>query len=471
MKIRSAILLGGLILAFAGTPEPGLIAAQDRPQNQNEAWTGSVEQKVWGLMTIWATAKANFPFFDQRPGLDWDKKAREYIPRVIAAPDMAAYYDVLCEFAALLKDGHTAVNRPGGFFDPSLDWPPLEVQVVDGAYLVARMAETEDLKRNAITRGSEIVEIDGAPAAAYFQDRIARFESRGTRHADEAISIFRLLVGPTGSGVNLKLREPDGREQTVRLIRDARTPDGGRFFFRLLESYINQESPIEVRRLEGGIVYIRIANFGSEKVVPEFMKAFDAEIGPSVKGMMLDIRFNPGGDDTLAFPVIGCFFDAPVPSFRWKSPKYVPAKASWGMPLEWEEGSLGPDVIEIRQGKRYTGPLVILTGPATFSTAEDFCIPFDFAKRAVLVGETTAGSTGNPIRIPLPGGGDFRVVTLRTVYPDGREWVGAGIKPGVTVRPTREDIRRGEDPVLKKGLEVLKNWDRFRPAKSPAGRP
>jgi len=82
--------------------------------------------------------------------------------------------------------------------------------------------------------------------------------------------------------------------------------------------------------------------------------------------------------------------------------------------------------------------------------------------RAILVGEITAGSTGNPHRVQLPGGGNFRVVTLRTLYPDGKEWVGIGIKPNVEVHTTQKDIYEGNDPVLSKAIEVLKNVDAYK---------
>ena len=461
MKSKAMIRFS-TVLTVAWISLAGSALAQDQSQRQEEAWTGSVEQKVWGLMTVWSTAKYNFPFFDQRPGLNWDEKAREYLPRAIAAPDMAAYYDVLCELAALLKDGHTAVNRPGGPFDPSQDWPPLEVQVIDGKYIVARLEETAEMRRNKIEPGLEILAVDGVPVDEYFHDRVVRYESRGTRQADEAIGIIKLLVGPRGSAVELKVRDMKGRERTLSLTRNSTAKSGRPFFPRLLEWYLNESAPIETRDLGGGIVYMRIANFGSEQVDTEFLKAFDSIAWPTVKGVMLDVRFNPGGDDTYAFPLISCFFDAPVRSFLWKSPRYVPAKKSWGSEPEWEQGSCGPEFIEPRRGNRYLGPLVILTGPATYSTAEDFLIPFDFSKRAVLVGGITSGSTGNPLRVSLPGGGNFRVVTLRTLYPDGREWVGAGIKPQVEVYPTRLDIQRGGDPALRKAVEVLKNWDRYR---------
>jgi len=66
-------------------------------------------------MTIWSEAKYNFPWFDKRPGLDWDAKVQEYIPRVIAAQDIESYYRVLTEFAVLLQDGEVGENAAGRY--------------------------------------------------------------------------------------------------------------------------------------------------------------------------------------------------------------------------------------------------------------------------------------------------------------------------------------------------------------------
>lgn len=463
MKIKKAIsLLLELAMVFILSASTASARNQEPTAGGGNDWTGSNEQKIWGLMTVWSEAKFNFPFFAQRPGLNWDEKVREYLPRVIAAPDMDSYYDILCEFAALLKDGHTAVNRPGGFLDPGSDWPPLEVQVVGGKYVVARCDETAELKKNKIYPGLEIVSIEGVPADSYFQAHVLRYESRGSRQADEALNIFRLLLGTKNTMVALGVRDWNGKERSVSLTRNSLRKSGQPFFPRLFEWYMNESSPIEIRRMKGGIVYIKIANFGSEQASKEFLKLFDRIDWLAVKGVIIDIRYNPGGDDRFAFPIIGCFIATPVKSFLWKSPKYVPAKIAWGHDPEWEQGFMGEgEFIQPRAGRRYLGPLVILTGPATYSTAEDFLIPLDFSKRAVLVGETTAGSTGNPHRVALPGGGNFRVVTLRTLYPDGREWVGIGIKPQVEMHPTQKDIVNNFDRILNGGIEVIKNWGKY----------
>jgi carboxyl-terminal processing protease len=99
-----------------------------------------------------------------------------------------------------------------------------------------------------------------------------------------------------------------------------------------------------------------------------------------------------------------------------------------------------------------------LIGPATFSAAEDFVVPLQRSERAPLVGEKTAGSTGNPLRVPLPGNGNFRVVTVRMTYSDGEEYVGHGIQPDVEVRMTPKDIYEQNDPVLEKGIATIKSW-------------
>lgn len=448
--------MASLVLTIMLSVAVGTAASAQEPgQPPDLAWTGSVDQKVWGLMTVWATAKYNFPFFDRRPELDWDAKAREYIPRVVAAPDREAYYRVLMEFAALLEDGHTGVNPPGWPIPPGTDKPPLELQVVEAKVVVARVGDTEENATQRIRPGLEVIEVDGRPVRAYFADHVLRYESRGTPQADDSIELWHLLDGPKGSTVELTVKAINGVTRTVRLTRDATQRSGPSFQWRIIEWYA-APTPVEGRMLDSGLFYIRISNFGSESVVKAFQQVLDAADWSAVRGVILDVRFNPGGDSDVAYAIVSHLVDRPVESGVWKSPKYVPAHRGWQLPAEWQEGHTGPVMIQPRAGRRYTGPLVILTGPATYSAAEDFLVPLHAAGRATLVGEKTAGSTGNPLRVALPGGGNFRVVTLDCRYPDGREFVGIGIRPDVEVHPTQADLESGRDPVLARAEAIAK---------------
>jgi C-terminal processing protease CtpA/Prc len=108
--------------------------------------------------------------------------------------------------------------------------------------------------------------------------------------------------------------------------------------------------------------------------------------------------------------------------------------------------------------------VALLVGPRTFSAAEDFAMAFDVMKRGILVGEATAGSTGQPLVFDLPGGGTARICVKRDSYPDGREFVGKGIQPTIVVAPTVADLRAGRDPVLERAVAALQEM------KAPAER-
>ena len=414
------------------------------------------EEKIWGLMQVWAEAKFNFPFFDQVPTLDWDGSAQEFIPRVIAAEGVASYYEVLMEFAAQLHDGHTAVIPPWRLVRPGWDQPPVEVQVIGDGFFVARVGVSEDLQKQRVYPGLEILEIgDGTPIRTYFNDNVVRLGSRGTKQADEAVGLITLLYGPQGSTVPLKVRDVDGTERSITLTRRSRQDNGDTFRWRLLQWYEADPSVI-ARDLGNGITLITIRNFMEIKGREQFQEIFDHLGLDSTTGIILDIRFNPGGDTSNAYDVVSYFIDEPVKGSKWQSIKYVPAYRSWGNEPEWEVSDAA--IIEPRTGTRYGGPLVVLTGPATFSSAEDFLVPLSYSGRAVLVGGTTAGSTGNPIYVDLPRGGKFRVVSKRDLFPDGTEFVGYGIPPDVAVEPTQIDLFEGRDPVLEAGVEAITSW-------------
>jgi len=454
------VIMGFLALALflkaTDIQDTGSLANQEDGKYQ---WTGSVEQKLWGLMTIWSEAKFNFPYFDRIPDIDWDAKVQEYIPRVMKADSLDSYYDLLMEFAALLKDGHTQVMPPWMFAKPGYDHPPVELQVVEERFYVARTGDTEEIRKQKIIPGLEVLDIGEVSVRTYLEENVLRFNSRSTPQAEESIGLIGIFSGPKDSQVPLKVKDPDGTVRRVSLTRNSRDKGGDVFLPRWVRWFMF-DPLIETKMINPDICYIRISNFGNEKVVEEFRKVFDRLDLSRIKGIILDIRYNPGGDSANADSITSFLTDQPLKAEKWKSLSYVPAYRSWGRPTGWLEGA--QSVIEPRDGKRFSGPLVILTGPGTHSAAEDFLVPLQYAKRAILVGEKTAGSTGNPIRIPLPGGGMFTVVSLRAMFPDGREFVGIGISPDVEVHPTPKDLLTGTDPVLQKGIDVIRNWALFR---------
>jgi hypothetical protein len=440
-----AILLSSV--AWIGSGATPLAAAE------SQDWNGTPEQKVWGLMQVWGAVKHNFAFFDHVPDLDWDATVQAAIPGVLAADSKDDYYKLLNEIVSQLHDGHTFVVAPA-LRDGTEDSPPVEFQVIEDRIILVRAGDTDEIRSQNVRPGLELVAVgENVPARQYLHENALRYYSGSTKQGGEAFGMFLFLRGPKDSAVKLTLKDVAGATGTVTLTRNSATRDGSTFQFRIRDF----SRLVESRAMGGGIAYLRLATFDDEGVPAAFDTALDRLDPARLKGMILDLRYNMGGDDGIAWPVLSRLIDRPVMGFTWKTREYLPAFASWGKAEAWYQGdtvSVGPST-----RSRYTGPLVVLTDPNTMSTSEDFLVPLDYAGRALLVGEATAGTTGNPINVRLPGGAILRVCSLRCTYPDGREFVGRGVEPDIVVHPTVAGIRANRDEVLEKAIEVLRDWD------------
>jgi C-terminal processing protease CtpA/Prc len=452
MRMMVAILL--VCCLVPAVPVYAQPVAQPFPELE---WTGTTEQKLWGLMQIWSEAKYSFPHQERLEELDWDATVQEHIPRVMAAKDMDSYYMTLMELAALLKDSHTSVLPPWGYFKPDNDYPPVEIQVIEGAFYVVRAGDTEEIKSHRIYPGLEILEIDGVPVGEHFAENVLRYYTRGPKHADEAVLVAYLLDGPKGTAVTMKVKDTDGAVREVSLTRNSAVGDGPPFMYQFVQDvFMAQE--IESRLLDDGILYVKIPNYEHDGVLNSFMALIEGLDVDATKGMILDVRNNMGGSSRICSGIVSCLIDESVSSPTERYLQYSAARRAWGRKQEWSTRTYD---INPSKGKRYSGPMVILTGPITNSSAEDFVIELKQTGRATTVGGRTSGGAGNPLNIPLPGGGTFRVATFTATFPDGTEYVGTGIEPDIEVYPTAQDLTDGTDPVLKKGVEVARNWEKY----------
>ncbi len=425
---------------------------QAQPAQQRE-WTGTTEQKLWGLMTVWAETKYGFPYVEKLQKLDWDKKAREYIPAVMAAKDVESYYRVLMELVTLLQDSHTSVMPPWGYFKPGFDMPPVEVKVIGDKFYVFKAGEADEIKSQRISPGLEILEVEHVPVREYFKKNVLKFNTRGSKQADDALLVIYLLYGPKDGKVKLKVKDTGGAVRTVTLTRNSMCKNNLPFMYGFVKSSFVAQTIVS-KMLPGGILYVDIPNFEKDRVQVDFRKLIDTVDAKEVKGMIVDVRNNLGGSSTICRKIVSCLIDKPVKTPSMNYPHYIAAHKAWGKEPVW---SSVHNEIKPREGKRYLGPLVVLTGPLTNSSAEDLVIELQQNGRAKIVGEKTTGGAGNKLVSNLPGGGKFMLATFKATYPDGREYIGIGITPDIPVAPTPQDIVKGNDAVLEKGIEVIKN--------------
>jgi C-terminal processing protease CtpA/Prc len=428
-----------------------LAAARPRWEAQNRFWDSPAlntafkenlteDEKIAGLARFWSEAKYNFAWFEKRPDLDWDAKMIEYLPRVRATKSTLDYYRVMMEFAALLKDGHTNVSPPRELQDDFWSRPAIWIALVEGRVLVAKVLGDEALTAAGVRRGVELIAVDGLPVREYAARFVMSFLSVSTEQDrdNRAFRAYPLLSGPPNSKVRLQFRDESGKAfevTTTRLAgseldkRDTRPPRG-RLEFRLLD--------------DGRIAYVALNTFAERDIVTDFEKAW-----PEIRkapALILDVRANGGGNSGFGSQILSYLVAKGGDTEAVRMRLYRPAYRAWGRGEDWQDQTW---TVDAQPGAGYGGRVVLLTGPGTFSAAEDFAASFDMLKAGIILGEPTAGSTGQPLSFPLPGGGSARVCTLQTRYADGREFVGVGVQPKIRVTPTIADFLAGKDTVLE----------------------
>ncbi len=435
--------------------------------------TLTADERLEGFVQLWSAVKSDFVFLDQRPGLDWDKVLREYLPRVRAEQSDEAYARLLSECVARLQDGHSVVWGEGAWFAVPLyprNAPPVAISPVEGKAIIADLVETEDVRRAGLTRGMEVTAIDGRPVREVLEHDLYPYLFASTQQGREAWAYPVLLEGAPGTTVSLGIRDLRGGTRTVTLTR-VHLEDGTiaalfpKPWWAPLVTML-RGTPVpwdrrptrEARDLPGGLLYVPIDSFMTDGPVKQF-EALSPRLAQA-KGLLIDVRENSGGSSGNAYGVVSYLTDRPLKTSHWKTRLHRPSVAMWSGKDEWSEGD--QDAVQPVAGKRpFLGPVVVLIGPRTISAAEDFLVPLQSGHRATLVGQATNGSTGQPRTLQLPGGISATVCTKWDTFPDGREFVGVGVLPDVPVYPTQAEVAAGKwsggkDPVLEKGLEVLR---------------
>ncbi len=181
-------------------------------------------------------------------------------------------------------------------------------------------------------------------------------------------------------------------------------------------------------RIDDGIPYLRIAGFNERttEMLLEGIADLEEENGGPLPGLILDIRYNPGGLLDQAIGVTDVFLDGgEVVSTRNRDPRDTQR-------------------YNARPGDRLNGaPIVVLINEGSASAAEIVAGALQDRERAELVGMTSFGKGSVQTIIPLRGGRDgaLRLTTGRYYTPAGRSIQGTGIVPDLQISsfPISED--------------------------------
>ncbi|MBI5729830.1 MAG: hypothetical protein HY963_01715 [Ignavibacteriales bacterium] len=390
----------------------------------------SNDEKVAGLTIFWQEVKNNFVYFDHNLNLDWNKTYLTYMSKVVSTKTTLQYYWVLQEMCALLKDSHTNVYPPKELRDSVDSRPPIRTDLIEDKVIITKVL-SDSLRRDGIKTGQEIVSIDNVPVKKYAEQNILPYQSSSTiQDLKKRTYGYYLLSGKRDRSIKLVLRDEN------RLVTETINRSG--------YNDVVKQPIFEFKKLKNNIAYVALNSFGKDTLVSLFDNSFK-EISKS-DALIIDLRNNGGGSGNIGFNILGYLVNKEFQISKYKL-RASPKDLSWQYysAQPWKPNGIN----------YYSKPVVVLISNATFSAAEDFCVAFDYMKRGKMIGEQTAGSTGQPYSFSLPGGLTARVCSKRDSYPDGKEFVGIGINPDITVYPTVDDIRLEKDVILLKAIDYL----------------
>jgi carboxyl-terminal processing protease len=329
----------------------------------------------------------------------------------------------------------------------------IEITIKDSVLTVVSPIEGTPAYKAGILAGDQIVKIDGEPTKNFtLMDSVKR------------------------------LRGPRGTKVTISILREGFTKPKD---FTLVREVIPVRS-VRHELLEKDYGYIRISQF-QEKTDDEFenaMKALKEESKGTLKGLILDLRNNPGGLLDQAVKISDRFIESGL-IVSVEGRKEDQKMKFYAHP----DGSL----------EHY--PLIVLVNGGSASGAEIVAGAIQDQGRGILVGTQTFGKGSVQTIIPLKDGSGLRLTTARYYTPNGRSIQAKGIVPDIIVKPSgseeekealipkfpaekdlerhltdvekgvskekekskKEEVREKKpvDNQLERALELLKSWEIF----------
>ena len=341
----------------------------------------------------------------------FDRIRREYVD----APDEQTLLRAAINGMLTSLDPHSGYLDPKMFEDVQEDTSGefgglgIEVTMEEGVIKVVSPIDDTPAQRAGVLANDYIVEINGKSVQGI--------------SLDEAVGMMK---GPVGTKIK------------ITVIREGATEP---LYFDLTRDVIAQRA---VRyTMEGDVAVLRLARF-TEQAYPGIQKAirdiYEERKGAAPKGIILDLRNNPGGLVDQAVYVSDAFLkQGAVVLTRGRNEE------------EATRYDAKPDDLD---AKLADVPLIVLINGGSASAAEIVAGALQDHKRATLIGTRSFGKGSVQSIIHLGANGGIRLTTARYYTPANRSIQASGIHPDIVIRENVPAEFAGRDEILgEAGLE------------------
>ncbi len=337
-------------------------------------------------------------YVENLDGVDLDRAA---VDGIVARLDPHSHFLDAAEYQAM------RVSTSGQYSGVGL-----EVADHEGRVVVVSPIEGSPAARAGVRAGDVLLQIDG----------------EGLRHGglDRAVERMR---GPTGSTVRLTVAR-EGEAEPLQ--------------FELERSEVHVRT-VSAARLPGSVGYMHITHFNDEtpRDVSDLLAKLQ-DVGP-LRGLVLDLRGNPGGVLDSAVSVADDFLDDGL--------------------IVRAEGRAAGARFEMRASDGDllgNAPIVVLVDRGSASGSEIVAGALRDHRRATLMGERTFGKGSVQTVIPLSGGSALKLTTSRYFTPSGASIHERGLDPDVHLAfgPLPAGAPQPEpaaDPAVRAALQYLRD--------------
>lgn len=431
-------------MVFAGLPDSGGSDMQARPTaetGQAEFSPGELPEKFDLVWEAWSALEEDFygdlPDTPEMVGglvtgmlraaeqetedpLEREKTADEVVAAVLTVleneygelPDVDKLtYGAINGVMFRLGDDYTYLRSPeeATFFNEGLNgsFEGIGARVAEaeeGGVRIVEPFEGQPAWNAGIRRGDIILAVDGKDVTKL--------------QLTEAISLIR---GPKGTKITLSIKSPEQEARDIEVVRD-----------RI------QIPVVEHKILDNGLAYLRLGEFSAPST-DQVRIALDEMLATNPRGLILDLRGNPGGFLRTSVDI---------------SSEFVPDGAI--LIERFKDGN--EEIYEASgKGRALTIPLVVLINEGSASASEILAGAVQDSGRGVLIGEKTFGKGSVQVPNELSDGSQLSVTTARWFTPNDRQINGEGLEPDIKVERTDKDIEADKDPQLDKAIDYLLN--------------
>lgn len=295
----------------------------------------------------------------------------------------------------------------------------------NGQIVIVSPIEDTPAERAGIKAGDIILEVDGESTEGWSQEK----------------AVLKIR-GESGTTVTLKI-ERDAEELTVAIERD-----------EIKVQSVTTLPPGGALKDGGGnsiddLAYIHIREF-DEPTKEQMQKALSDAVSSGKKGLILDLRNNPGGLLRTTADIADEFLDGNETI------------------LVERERDGGEQKFTSRAGGAATQiPVVIIMNRFSASGAEVLAAALHDNNRGTIIGEKSFGKGTVNVSNDLRDGGQLYVSIATWLTPNGVQIDGVGIRPDVEITLSDEDVDLRRDVQLFKAIDILRGTD-FTPEQTPA---